>query len=134
MTRFTLCYKTYINDEYFESLYTESNCVLFDILTPQNINLPTFNISISITFDKFNQLDPKKGARPDSVTPCILKYCNFHHSHHIYFIFNKCFATCAFPNYWRVSFITPIQIWKSIQYKKLQTYIYIERHTKSFRR
>lgn len=69
--------KIYTNENYFTSSKDIAYhrilwigvpwCQLFDVLTPQSINLHTSKIPTSIIINKIHQLDPKKETRPDSV-------------------------------------------------------------------
>lgn len=62
--------------DHFAKYNTETICVLFDVLGPQNINLLTFNIPISIIFYKLNELNPEQWFGHDSVPHYNLKYCS----------------------------------------------------------
>ena len=49
-----------------------------------------------------------KGPGPDGIPPSVLKSCSFVLSRPLHIIFNKSLASGIFPDFWKVSYLTPI--------------------------
>lgn len=95
--------------DYFATTYCDKNCDLPDnSLSFNNINVTSCNISISTVYEKLSRLDVSKGPGPDEVPPIVLRNNSFILARPLFIIFNQSLLSGCFPNYWKVSFISPI--------------------------
>ena len=73
-----------------------------------NTHISSFRIKISDIYKKLSSLKTDSGPGPDGIPPTLLKSLSFILSRPLFHIFNCSLATSTFPNFWKVSFLTPI--------------------------
>lgn len=95
--------------EFFSSIYSyTSNNIYSDYLSYGNLNVSSCTIRISETFQKLSSLDVNKGPGRDGIPPVFFKNCSFILSRPLHLIFNLSLRVGEFPEFWKVSFKTPI--------------------------
>lgn len=95
--------------DYFATVYSKNTRNTFsDEISINNLYISNHNILISQIYTKLSSLDINKGPGPDGLPAIFLKYCSFNLSRPLFHIFNLSLSTGVFPDFWKVSFITPI--------------------------
>ena len=95
--------------DYFATVYsTDSYDASPCEVSTTNIFIPEYRIPISAIYTKLSSLDINKGPGPDGIPPILLKSCSFNLSRPLFHIFNLSLHSGIFPDFWKVSFITPI--------------------------
>lgn len=73
-----------------------------------NTNASEYNIPISDVYSHLNSLDINRGPGPDGIPPLLLKHCSFILARPLHTIFNLSLAQGTFPEFWKLSYLTPI--------------------------
>ena len=93
---------------YFESVYIDKNINVQSKPSLNHICISNYVISISTIYEEMANIDITKGPGPDGIPPSVLKYCSFVLSRPLHVVFNKSLASGIFPDFWKLSYLTPI--------------------------
>lgn len=96
--------------DYFSKVYSNKQCPNFNNnnLYPPNRNITNYYITISDVYLHLNSLDINKGPGPDGIPPAFLKHCSFILARPLHLIFNLSLSLGILPEFWKVSYLTPI--------------------------
>ena len=95
---------------YFSQVYSGKYCP--DRQRPpfeyNNTSATEYHFLISDIYLHLNSLDINKGPGPDGLPPLLLKHCSFVLARPLHIIFNLSISKGIFPEFWKLSYITPI--------------------------
>ncbi|XP_060801905.1 uncharacterized protein LOC132902101 [Amyelois transitella] len=97
--------------EYFSSVFTSPDGISssdFNATHNCSYSLSQVHLSREDLRKKITKLDVNKGAGPDGVPPCFIKYCADALLTPLHIIFSKSITSGIFPNTWKRAHVVPI--------------------------
>ena len=94
--------------DFFASVYSDKNNDINECIAPNSISIGNIEINEIDIFNGILNLKNNLSSGTDDVSVLFLKNCKYILSHILSIIFNKSLLSGTFPDFWKISYITPL--------------------------